>query len=90
MGNLLLRSQLAVVNSAAKAKDAMSERLEASRERGDIVQTILIIAVFVGIIVVVGALLYKALNKQGDNLANCIAGAGNVGDSSNCKEYQAK
>lgn len=51
--------------------------LDATREdeSGDIVQTILIIAVFVAIVIIVGNLLYKAINKKGTDVSDCIAGA---------------
>lgn len=51
--------------------------LDATREdeSGDIVQTILIIAVFVAIVIIVGNLLYKAINDKGESVSDCIAGA---------------
>lgn len=45
-------------------------------ESGDIVQTILILAVFVLIVSVVGAVLYKAITAQGDKTGKCITNIG--------------
>lgn len=60
--------------------------LDATREdeSGDIVQTILIIAVFVAIVIVVGNLLYKAISKKGTDVSSCINGttAGTIGSAS--------
>ncbi|HSN66900.1 MAG TPA: hypothetical protein VLS94_09675 [Fusibacter sp.] len=47
-----------------------------NEESGDIVQTILIIAVFVVIVVVVGALLSKAIKDRATSTSACIAGTG--------------
>lgn len=48
-------------------------------EQGDIVQTILIIAVFVTIVVIVGGLLWSAISDRADDVADCIKGANPVG-----------
>lgn len=55
--------------------------LDATREdeSGDIVQTILIIAVFVAIVIIVGNLLYKAISDKGENVSKCITGTGAAG-----------
>jgi Kef-type K+ transport system membrane component KefB len=47
-----------------------------NEESGDIVQTILIIAVFVVIVVVVGKLLFDAINKRASSTSDCINGIG--------------
>ena len=49
-------------------------------ESGDIVQTILIIAVFVVIVVIVGKLLFDAISKRASTTSDCINGVG-VGSS---------
>lgn len=48
--------------------------LDATRqdESGDVVQTVLIIAVFVVIVVVVGRLLFNAINDRAGKTADCI------------------
>lgn len=48
-------------------------------ESGDIVQTILIIAVFVVIVVVVGNILYTEIEKRSKSTAACINGVGTTG-----------
>lgn len=45
-------------------------------EQGDIVQTLIIIAVFVFIVVVVGALLRKTIVDKANAVSDCIAGSG--------------
>lgn len=47
-----------------------------NEESGDIVQTILIIAVFVVIVVVVGKLLFTAISKRASTTSNCINSVG--------------
>jgi Kef-type K+ transport system membrane component KefB len=47
-----------------------------NEESGDIVQTILIIAVFVVIVVVVGKLLFDSISKRASSTSNCINNVG--------------
>lgn len=47
-----------------------------NEESGDIVQTILIIAVFVVIVVVVGKLLFTAIQNRANSTSKCIGGVG--------------
>lgn len=48
--------------------------LDATRqdESGDVVQTVLIIAVFVVIVVVVGKLLFDAIQTRAEDTSDCI------------------
>lgn len=46
-----------------------------SDESGDIVQTILIIALFVVAVLVVGNILFKAIKNKADQTGSCIAGS---------------
>ena len=57
-----------------------------NEESGDIVQTILIIAVFVVIVVVVGKLLFDAIGKRASNTSDCInsVGVANGGTTNGC------
>jgi Kef-type K+ transport system membrane component KefB len=57
-----------------------------NEESGDIVQTILIIAVFVVIVVVVGKLLFDSIQKRASSTSDCIGGVGVGGgiQNSNC------
>lgn len=59
-------------------------------EAGDVIQNVLIIAVFVIIVGIVGGILYKAITDQANNTKNCIAGVGSRaglqgGGTSGCK-----
>lgn len=47
-----------------------------NEEAGDVIQNVLIIAVFVIIVGVVGKILYDAIKKQGDLTAKCIGQVG--------------
>lgn len=47
-----------------------------NEEAGDVIQNVLIIAVFVIIVGVVGKILYDAVKLQGDNTAKCIKKVG--------------
>lgn len=58
-------------------------------EAGDVVQNVLIIAVFVIIVGIVGKVLYTAISDQGNRTSNCIKNVGtNIATSnvtSKCK-----
>lgn len=45
-------------------------------EAGDVIQNVLVIAVFVIIVGVVGKILYDAIKSQGDATAKCIGSIG--------------
>lgn len=48
-------------------------------EAGDVIQNVLIIAVFVIIVGVVGSILYKAITEQGEATGKCISQIGKSG-----------
>lgn len=81
--NLLLRASV----NADLARQRFVERLRDrdKEEHGDIVQTILIVALFVAIVVVVGKILYDAINDQAQNVGNCIQGGGR---QAACTDYR--
>jgi len=69
------------------AKDRMVNKVRdtfAGNENGDIVQTVIIIAMFVLICVVVGGLLYAAISGQAKTTSECIATV-NTGKCANFK-----
>ena len=80
MNNLILRSAVAFSNARARVLDSTKERLE----RGDIVQTVLIIAMFVLIVVVVGKLFYDAIFAQAGKVTNCIENS----NSGACRDFR--
>lgn len=60
-----------------------------SNESGDIVQTILIIALFVVAVLVVGNIIFKAIREKADQTGACIAGSnvstdGTTGKAGQC------
>lgn len=61
-------------NALMKFKNNLAATRE--DETGDIVQTVLIIAVFVVIVVVVGNLLYTAIKKKATDTGACINSVG--------------
>lgn len=72
-----------ILNASVKAgmlKDRIItgaiDRARNVKENGDIVQTIIIIALFVLICVVVGGILYTAIQGQANNVGKCISGGG--------------
>jgi hypothetical protein len=83
MKDLILKASV----SADIAKDRFVSKVRsmANGESGDIVQTILIIAMFVLIVVVVGGILYTAISGQASKVGTCIAGGG---QTSGCTDYQ--
>lgn len=60
--------------------------LDATRqdESGDVVQTVLIIAVFVVIVVVVGKLLFEAITQRANKTSDCIAAVDSQNINNNC------
>lgn len=58
-----------------KTQGFLNSALERKTERGDIVQTIIIIAVFVGLAVVVFGLVGNSLKTSATNVSKCITNA---------------
>ena len=60
-----------------KAMEKFRSNFAATREseRGDIVQTLLIIVTFVIIVVAVGSILWKAIQGRAESVSDCIGGA---------------
>lgn len=57
-----------------------------NEEAGDVIQNVLIIAVFVIIVGIVGSILYKAITDQANATKNCITTIGaKPGQQSTCK-----
>ncbi len=73
MKDLLLK---ATVNADLAGKRFIS-RATQKNEDGDIVQTIIIIAMFVLICVVVGGILINAINGQASKVGDCIENVNN-------------
>lgn len=93
MNDFLLKSSMKVadVRDAGMRKvstgvDALGNRYRTSRENGDIVQTVIIIAMFVLICIIVGKLLTDAIQGQGEKVADCIE---NVNNGS-CANFKSK
>lgn len=90
MKNVMLRSAIAadlavrgtVSNTIARARDLMNKDSRVAMERGDIVQTIIIIAMFVLIVMVVGGILMAAIQGQAEKVGQCIENA-NSGQCNN-------
>lgn len=61
------------VNGMTRLKT--SSLLNRKTERGDIVQTIIIIALFVGVTILVANILFPKINEAAVQTGNCIAGA---------------
>lgn len=59
-----------------KAVNALKER---PTERGDIVQTIIIIALFVGVTIAVTTILFPIIQDAAQSTGDCIAGASDSG-----------
>lgn len=57
-----------------------------NEEAGDVIQNVLIIAVFVIIVGIVGSILYNAINAQASKTGTCIATIGATpGKPGSCK-----
>lgn len=57
-----------------------------NEEGADIVQTILIIAMFVVVCIIVGTLVMNAIKGQADNVSKCIENANQFGNTA-CTNY---
>lgn len=82
MNDLLLKGAIALDSARNKVTDLYASR----NERGDIVQTIIIIAMFVLICVVVGTILYDAIFSQAETVGDCIT---NV-NSGACTDFRER
>lgn len=82
MNDMLLAGAMKAQNFA---KDMTSRATKATQnEKGDVVQTIIIIGIFLVICVVVGGMIMTAMETQGQKLSNCIA---NVNSSTGCNQF---
>lgn len=69
-----------------KGANALQNALARKTERGDIVQTIIIIAIFVVIVVIVGNIIFNAVQTAAEQTSECITNANVVttGVTTNC------
>lgn len=84
MNDLLLRGAVGITTAGNRAADAVKGRYSDARENGDIVQTIIIIAMFVLICVIVGGILMTAIQGQADKVGDCISNA----NSGACNDFE--
>lgn len=82
MNDMLLFGAIKAKNFA----DNMTDRAvrAAKGEQGDVVQTVIIIGIFVVICVVVGGMIMNSMKDQGTKLSDCIS---NVNKSTGCKTF---
>jgi hypothetical protein len=66
------------------ARMRVMDRATNRNENGDIVQTIIIIAMFVLICMVVGGILMTAINGQADKVGECISNS----NSGKCTDFK--
>jgi hypothetical protein len=85
MKDMLLKASV----NASLAKDRVADKLgrAARGESGDVVQVILIIALFVVIVLVVGRILTSTITTQANNVGNCIS-TSNASSSAACKNFK--
>jgi hypothetical protein len=83
MKDMLLMGAIKTKNFA----DDMTDRAvrAAKGENGDVVQTVIIIGIFVIICVVVGTMITSAMKSQGSQLSKCISGVNNQAGCNNFK-----
>lgn len=80
MKDVMLRGAIAIDNTRKRALDIYANR----KENGDIVQVIIIIAMFVLVCVVVGKILYDAITTQASTVSDCITKA----NEGSCTDFQ--
>ena len=81
MKDLLLKASV----NADLARQRVIARATQREENGDIVQTIIIIAMFVLICMVVGGILFNAIQNQANTVSECIQNA-NAGECNNFQD----
>lgn len=82
MNDMLLAGAIKAQNFA---EDMTSRAFRAARnEKGDVVQTIIIIGIFLVICVVVGGMIMAAMETQGKKLSDCIS---NVNNADGCNQF---
>lgn len=79
-----VNAQLAVRDTASRARNLMTREGREDMERGDIVQTIIIIAMFVLICMVVGGILMAAIQGQAEKVGDCIENS----NSGACRDFK--
>lgn len=82
MKNMLLLGAIKAQNFAENMTDRAARA--AKGENGDVVQTVIIIGIFVVICVIVGGILLSSMEEQGNKLGNCIKG---VNTKAGCTEF---
>ena len=80
MNDLLLKGAIKIDS----VRQSVLNRMDNRNENGDIVQTIIIIAMFVLICMVVGGILMNAISQQANTVGDCIKNA-NSGSCNNFK-----
>lgn len=86
MKDMLLMGAIKTQNFAENMADRAARA--AKGENGDVVQTVIIIGIFVVICVVVGGMIYNAMVSQGNKLSACIDGVNK--QSGTCKSTFTK
>jgi hypothetical protein len=83
MKDMLLKG---AIHTQMFAEDMANRAVRAAKgENGDVVQTVIIIGIFVVICVVVGGMIMGAMKAQGTKLSQCIT---NVNSSTGCTNYK--
>jgi hypothetical protein len=80
MNDLILKGAVKMDMARMRVMDRATNR----NENGDIVQTIIIIAMFVLICMVVGGILMTAINGQADKVGECISNS----NSGKCTDFK--
>jgi len=80
MNDLILKGAVKMDMARMRVMDRTTNR----NENGDIVQTIIIIAMFVLICMVVGGILMTAINGQADKVGECISNS----NSGKCTDFK--
>jgi hypothetical protein len=76
-----VKAQMFAADAVSRARRVMKGE---GAERADVVQTVIIIGIFVVICVIVGGLIMSAMRSQGTSLSSCIA---NVNKTSGCSNF---
>lgn len=78
MSDFMLKGAVKAQNFMFEAFDRTRAAVKGGAERGDVVQNVIMIGIFVIACVVLGGFLISSLSQQGEKLSQCISGVNTV------------
>lgn len=86
MSDFMLKGAVNAQNFMYEAFDRTRAAVKGEAERGDVVQNVIMIGIFVIACVIIGGFLINSLSAQGTKLSKCISGVNSV--STACSQFK--